>query len=309
MRALLVIVALFLSGPVSAQTNNCGGVGQVSCNVAVTSGGGGSVTQGTSPWVTSTPDVRALDQTINSATPSAAYAVPVNGQGEVGFSISGLTASTAVLTPECTNNIGAASPVWAGCMAISGSALNATITADGAYRVESGGRTGVRLRVTTTGTGTITISSTAAATSSLSTMAQSLPAGTNVIGHVIADTGSTTAVTSLPGSPMQATGGTVTTNPGQRTLVSLDVASVTTGGSAVTALTAGHATAGGFIYNPVAATVALCINQIGVASGVTSAGNTTCIQPGQPYNIVPSANAVSVISSDSTHAFSGMGLQ
>ena len=108
---------------------------------------------------------------------------------------------------------------------------------------------------------------------------------------------------------MQQTGGTVTANPGQRTLVALDVASVTTGGSAVNALTAGHATAGGFIYNPAVATVALCINQIGVASGTSSAGNTTCIQPGQPYNIVPSANAVSVISSDSTHAFSGMGLQ
>ena len=309
MRVLLIVFALFLSGSVSAQTNNCGGVGQTACNVAVTSGGGGPVTQGTSPWVTSIPDVRALDQTINSATLSAAYTVPVNGQGEVGLSISGLTASTAVLTPECTNNIGAASPVWAGCMAISGSSLNTTITADGAYRIESGGRTGVRLRVTTTGTGTITVSSTAAATSSLSTMAQSLPAGSNVIGHVVADTGSTTAVTSLPGSPMQQTGGTVTVNPGQRTLVPLDIASVTTGGSAVTALAAGHATAGGFIYNPVVATVALCINQIGVASGVSSAGNTTCIQPGQPYNIVPSANAVSVISSDSTHAFSGMGLQ
>ena len=116
-------------------------------------------------------------------------------------------------------------------------------------------------------------------------------------------------VSSLPGSPMQQTGGSVTTSPGQRTLVPLDIASVTTGGSAVTALAAGHSTAGGFIYNPTVATVALCINQIGTASGVTSAGNTTCIQPGQPYNIVPSANAVSVISSDSTHAFSGMGLQ
>ena len=103
--------------------------------------------------------------------------------------------------------------------------------------------------------------------------------------------------------------GSVTVNPGQRTLVALDVASVTTGGTAVNALAAGHATAGGFIYNPTVATVALCINQIGVASGTSSAGNTTCIQPGQPYNIVPSANAVSVISSDSTHAFSGMGLQ
>jgi hypothetical protein len=121
--------------------------------------------------------------------------------------------------------------------------------------------------------------------------------------------GSVSAQTNNCGGVGQTACNVAVTSPGQRTLVALDVASVTTGGSAVNALAAGHATAGGFIYNPTVATVALCINQIGVASGTTGSGNTTCIQPGQTYNIVPSANAVSVISSDSTHAYSGIGLQ
>ncbi len=139
-------------------------------------------------------------------------------------------------------------------------------------------------------------------------------AQTGVVVNYANPGGPSNYVTVSPANPLPVSGtstvsGSVTVNPGQRTLVALDVASVTTGGSAVNALAAGHATAGGFIYNPTGATVALCINQIGVASGTSSAGNTTCIQPGQTYNIVPSANAVSVISSDSTHAFSGMGLQ
>lgn len=93
------------------------------------------------------------------------------------------------------------------------------------------------------------------------------------------------------------------------TLVALDIHTVTTGGTAVTALNAGNRTAGGWIQNPVGATAALGINEIGTASGTTSSGNTTFLQPGQTYTLTPSPNAVSVISSDSTHPFSGMGFQ
>jgi hypothetical protein len=96
--------------------------------------------------------------------------------------------------------------------------------------------------------------------------------------------------------------GAVTQNP-------LDVASVTTGGTAVTAISAGHRAKGGWIQNPSTATVALCINELAVASGTTSAGSLTCVPPGYSYNIAPTAAAVSVISSDSTHAFSGYGFQ
>lgn len=101
----------------------------------------------------------------------------------------------------------------------------------------------------------------------------------------------------------------VASTPGARTLVTLDVKTVTTGGTAVTALTSGHKSAGGWIQNPPSATINLCINEIGTATGTTSSGDTTCIIPGQTYNLVPSSGAVSVISSDSSHPFSGYGFQ
>jgi inosine-uridine nucleoside N-ribohydrolase len=99
----------------------------------------------------------------------------------------------------------------------------------------------------------------------------------------------------------------VFTVSGPITLVPLDVATVTTGGTAVTALAAAHRNKGGWLFNPNTATVNLCINEIGTASGTTSAGNTTCIIPGQTYVLAASPNAVSVISSDSAHPFSGYG--
>lgn len=95
---------------------------------------------------------------------------------------------------------------------------------------------------------------------------------------------------------------------GTRTYVPLDISTVTTGGTAVTALNAGHHTAGGFLYNPIGASINLCINEQGTASGTTSAGALTCVQPGQAYTLAPAAGAVSVITSDSSHPFSGYGL-
>jgi hypothetical protein len=96
--------------------------------------------------------------------------------------------------------------------------------------------------------------------------------------------------------------------PGTLTIVPLDVATVTTGGTAVTALNAPHRSAGGWIQNPPTATVNLCINEVGVASGTTSAGSVTCIAPGQSYRLAPSPGPVSVVSSDSAHPFSGYGV-
>jgi hypothetical protein len=95
--------------------------------------------------------------------------------------------------------------------------------------------------------------------------------------------------------------------PGPRNMVPLDVASVTTGGTAVTALTAGHRTAGGWIYNPTGAAADLCINEMGTATGTVSAGSTVCIAAGATLLLTPSNAPVSVISSDSAHAFAGMG--
>lgn len=132
-----------------------------------------------------------------------------------------------------------------------------------------------------------------------------LPAGSNLVGKVGIDQttpGTTNGVQTLSGS-------VTSTSPASRTIVPLDISTVTTGGTAVTALNAGHRTAGGWLLNPIGATINLCINEQGTASGTTSAGALTCILPGQSYNLQPSGNAVSVITSDSSHPFSGMGLQ
>jgi len=133
----------------------------------------------------STPDVRLIDQLIPAATLNAAFTIALNAQDMVGITVSGLTASGATLTLEATNNIGAAVPIWAGVNCIAGSTLYPTITTDGNFRVETGARTGVRLRVSTVGTGNITISANSSATSGLVTLAQSIPAGTNTIGAVL----------------------------------------------------------------------------------------------------------------------------
>ena len=98
------------------------------------------------------------------------------------------------------------------------------------------------------------------------------------------------------------------TTQGALTIVALDVATVTTGGTAVTASAAGHHNKGGFLLNPVGATVNLCVNEQATASGTTSAGALFCIQPGQTYNITPNATSViSVVTSDSSHSFAGQG--
>lgn len=102
--------------------------------------------------------------------------------------------------------------------------------------------------------------------------------------------------------------GSINVGPSSRTIVPLDISTVTTGGTPVTALNAGHRTAGGFLFNPIGATINLCINEQGTASGTTSAGALTCIVPGQAYTLAPTGAAVSVITSDSSHPFSGYGL-
>jgi hypothetical protein len=103
------------------------------------------------------------------------------------------------------------------------------------------------------------------------------------------------------------TGSAVTTTPGARTIITLDIKTVTTGGTAVTAIAAGNRTAGGYIQNPPTATVNLCYNEIGTAVGTVTNGDTICIVPGASVVFFASGNAVSVITSDSAHAFGGYG--
>jgi hypothetical protein len=104
--------------------------------------------------------------------------------------------------------------------------------------------------------------------------------------------------------------GTIATKPAALTILPLDIATVTTGGgAAVVAITAGHRTAGAWLQNPPTATTNLCYNELTTASGTTTAGSLICIVPGQSAVLSPSALGVSVITSDSNHAFGGYALQ
>lgn len=186
------------------------------------------------------PDNRAVDQTINSATLNAAITVTLNGgEGEVGFTITGLTASTATLTFEGCNNIGAASPQWGAINAVSGTTLTSTATGDGSYRVEAGGRTAVRVRVSSTGTGTITVSYSGSSASSLVTLAQSLPTGSNTIGAV----------------------NLATTSPTDRS------GTITLGGSAQTLMSANSSRHGFFVQNQ--SNADLWINDLGSSASAS----------------------------------------
>lgn len=104
---------------------------------------------------------------------------------------------------------------------------------------------------------------------------------------------------------------TITTKPGTFTEVALDVATTTSANTAVTALIATHRSAGGWIENPITATTVICVNTITTAAFSSGAcvGSNNGIAPGQVFNIPANANAVSVVSSDASHAFSGEGLQ
>lgn len=98
--------------------------------------------------------------TIAAATANAAYTVALgNGEGVVGFSVSGLTASGATLIAEATNNSGAY--VAINTILPGSGALSQTIAADGNYRVNAAGHDNVRLRVSTAGSGTIAVGSVA----------------------------------------------------------------------------------------------------------------------------------------------------
>jgi len=99
--------------------------------------------------------------------------------------------------------------------------------------------------------------------------------------------------------------------PGTYTEVPLDIATTTSANVAVAALSAGHRSAGGWIQNPPTATTVICVNTITTAAFSSGAciGSNNAISPGQVFNIPANANAVSVVSSDATHPFSGEGLQ
>ncbi len=102
----------------------------------------------------------------------------------------------------------------------------------------------------------------------------------------------------------------VATTQGMRTLVSLDVTTVTAN-TPVNVLAAGHATAGGFItiqyVTPGATSPTMaCFNQKGPAGTVTS-GDTMCTLVGNSYLVFPSALPVSMNVASGTVTIAGYG--
>jgi len=111
----------------------------------------------------------------------------------------------------------------------------------------------------------------------------------------------------LAASAQMIPGSAVWTVPSSLVIVPLDVATVTTGGTAVNALAANHATAGGYLVTANAA--GLCVDQTTTAGTVTGTPKTTvCVVQNQPYFLIPNTHAVSVNSTASGVALAGMGL-
>ncbi|WP_238291860.1 hypothetical protein [Methylobacterium longum] len=141
-----------------------------------TGGGGGASTVSGSQE----QDVRA-SATLNVATANAAVTLALNGQGTVGFTFTGLTASGATLTYEQSNDGGT---TWTGINEVNaGTGVPAaTRTTDGQTRISVSGRTNIRARVSTVGTGTITVATNVSVREGIVTLGSSLPPGGNVIG-------------------------------------------------------------------------------------------------------------------------------
>ena len=130
-------------------------------------------------------DTNSTGNTLNSATLNAAYVVsPIGGQAELGFSISGLTASGATLTLEGSAADGTTFSAINEISPGAGQLLGSTITADGNYYINSGGRVKVRLRISVVGTGTITIASFLSSASSRISIMSPIPPSQNGIGNV-----------------------------------------------------------------------------------------------------------------------------
>ncbi len=119
------------------------------------------------PLTVAQSDVRQGAQSLSATATTSAVTVPLaNGEGVVGFSVAGLTASGAVLTSEGSSDGGL---TWVGVNNTSpgGGAVAQTVAADGTFRVSGAGHTALRLRVSTLGTGTITVGTNAQSESGL----------------------------------------------------------------------------------------------------------------------------------------------
>lgn len=155
--------------------------GSVSEDVLIQSNG--LMIGSSNPLPVAQPDIRGTGS-LPAASLNAAYSLALNnGEGVVGFSITGLTGSGATLVPEASNDGGT---TWSAVNAVapSSGALVTALSANQQVRVNAGGHTNLRFRVSVAGSGTVAIASTASAGDPLIALSAPLPAGQNLIGSV-----------------------------------------------------------------------------------------------------------------------------
>ncbi len=179
----------------TAASLNATVVGTGTFAVQAAQSGTWTVQQGGAPWSQNLTQVAgtALGATAvtNFGSAPAAAAVPgVNASVFAGTT--GITATGSSLNANVTNTV----PVTLTSTTITGSVTVAQATA-------------ANLNATVVGTGTFAVQAAQSGTWNIASITNPLPAGTNVIGHVITDTGSTTAVTGTV-----TVSGTVTANQG-----------------------------------------------------------------------------------------------
>ncbi len=144
---------------------------------------------------------------IAAATLNSAYTVQLaNGEGVVGFNVSGLSAAGAVLTVEAADN----SSNWTAIKTLYAGALTSTISSDGNYRVNATGHTAIRLRVSTAASSAanVAIASAASSVSGMVALSSELPApayGPTALGAVT--TTIAAAGASNPFTPVAGRGG------------------------------------------------------------------------------------------------------
>jgi hypothetical protein len=125
----------------------------------------------------------SLDAAVSLVTPEA---------GSATFTLTGTWSATANF--ERTGDGGT---TWSSipCVTAATGALVTATTANGTFVCAAGGAQRIRARLNPYTSGTATVAIYAGHGATTMELARALPSGTNVIGHIVADSGSTTAVT------------------------------------------------------------------------------------------------------------------
>lgn len=135
-----------------------------------------------------------------------------------------------------------------------------------------------------------------------------LAAQTNYLGTIfVADPNTPTRQMTVNADGSINTNGT--SGPATSTPAAPDISTITTGGTAVNAFSAGHCAKGCMLINPSGATQPMVVNGVGTASGTVTNGANIAIPVGGQFAFTARTNAISAISSDSAHTFGGEGYQ